>query len=268
MQSAVKSSAILICSAIFGLSTTAAFAIDGAKDLFYKQMSQPTEQINTGVQYWIELRRNGKSSRVSNKFDFQSGDRIKFHVKSNISGFAYVVLKEGSKGEHAVLFPDSKLPDDNRVKAGVDYAIPGDGFLLFDSEPGSEKLMLILSRDTIHPDDWIRTNSTKPRVLVASRQPGAKDLVPGSAVVGFDDSPQIADLPPSSTTLVSSSGGENSNPETHIAARPPITPSSDTNNDTSNGAPLPAAMANVVTTVVEKDPKLVLALDIVLTHKP
>lgn len=266
MQSAAKSSAILICSAILAFGATAAFAVDGAKDMFYRQLSRPTEQINTGVQYWIELRRNGQTSRVNNKFDFQSGDRIKFHVKSNISGFAYVVLKEGSKGEHAVLFPDSKLQDDNRVKASVDYAIPSDGYLLFDSQPGSEKLMLILSREAIRPDDWIR-NTTRPRVLVASRQPGAKDLVPGTAVVGFDDSPQIADLPAPapSTTLVSSNGESNTSPATNSPGTPVV--ANDTNNGT-NSPLIPASMANSVTTVVEKDPKLVLALDIVLTHRP
>lgn len=170
----------------------AAVAADGAKDLFYKQMSNPTLQINTGVQYWIELKRNGRVTRVNNKFDFQSGDRIKIHVKSNIDGFAYVILKEGSGGEHAVLFPDAKLRDDNRIKAGCDYSLPGDGYLMFDSHPGNEKLMLVLSRGPVRADEYLKTK--KPRVLVASREPGAKDLVPGSAVVSFDDNTQIADL--------------------------------------------------------------------------
>lgn len=242
---------------------------NGAKDLFYKQMSRQSEQLNTGVQYWIELRRNNECSKVNNKFEFKSGDRIKFHVKANISGFAYVVLKEGSKGEHAVLFPDSKMPDDNRIKAGIDYAIPGDGYLMFDSEPGSEKLILVVSRTPIRVEDYVQ-NTAKPRILVASRQPGAKDLVPGSAVVSFDDNTQIADLnpqpgspaesKPDTTTLVSSeSPSKVESPS--ATTSPTATPSA------SNSTAVPP-LATSLTTVVEKNPDSVLALDIILTHKP
>lgn len=235
----------------------AAVAADGAKDLFYKQMSNPTVQINTGVQYWIELKRNGRVTRVNNKFDFRSGDRIKIHVKSNIDGFAYVILKEGSEGEHAVLFPDAKLRDDNRIKAGIDYALPGDGYLMFDSHPGNEKLMLVLSRGPVRADDYLKTN--KPRVLVASREPGAKDLVPGSAVVSFDDNNQIADLQVDESTPIASASSHAS------TTGPAIATASDTINPTP-AAGTPAG--NFVTTVVERNPQVVLALDIVLSHKP
>ncbi len=257
MHGLAKCSAILIGLTMLFANGPSAFAENGAKDLFYKQMSRPGEQLNTGVQYWIELRRNNESTRVNNKFEFKSGDKIKFHVKANISGFAYVILREGSKGEHEVLFPD-RQSDDNRIKAGADYALPGDGYLLFDSVPGNEKLMLVLSRSPIRVDDYIK-NSTQPRVLVASRQPGSKDLVPGSAVVSFDDNSQIADMPADSSTST-------------IAVKPPekttILVSSDTSPGTNPDIPLPAGMANSVTTVIEKDPQIVLALDIVLSHKP
>ncbi len=253
-------SKILTLAIVTALLTnnSGALGADGAKDLFYRQMTRPGDQLNTGVQYWIELRRNNESSRVNNKFDFKSGDRIKFHVKANVSGYAYVILKEGSKGEHAVLFPDSKMADDNRVKAGQDYAIPDDGFLLFDSEPGSERLMLVLSRSPIRPDDYVAP-AYKPRVLVASRLPGSKDLVPGSAVVSFDDNSQIADLP--ANTTVAESTASPVKPSTTLIA-------SDTTGGEKIGPSLPAGMANSITTVVEKDPLNVLALDIVLTHKP
>lgn len=245
------------------LAGDAAVAADGAKDLFYKQMSNPTVQINTGVQYWIELKRNGRVTRVNNKFDFQSGDRIKIHVKSNIDGFAYVILKEGSEGEHAVLFPDAKLRDDNRIKAGCDYALPGDGYLMFDSHPGNEKLMLVLSRGAVRADEYLKTN--RPRVLVASREPGAKDLIPGSAVVSFDDNTQIADL------QVDESPSVASRPSTS----PPVTPAG-SHSSTTTAAIATASdtispatpVGNFVTTVVERNPQVVLALDIVLTHKP
>lgn len=242
----------------------AAFAADGAKDLFYRQLSSPTVEINTGVQYWIELKRNGRVSRVNNKFDFQSGDRIKIHVKSNIDGFAYVILKEGSEGEHAVLFPDAKLRDDNRIKAGCDYALPGDGYLMFDSHPGNEKLILVLSRGQVKADDYIKTN--KPRVLVASREPGAKDLIPGSAVVSFEDNTQIADLVEEATPLASNPNRPAVSPASSHTGN--TTPAIATASDTTSSSSPASNPGNFVTTVVERNPQVVLALDIVLTHKP
>lgn len=242
--------------------------VEGAKDLFYRQMSNPAVQMNTGVQYWIELKRNGQVSKVSNKFDFRSGDRIKFHVKSNINGYAYVILKEGSEGDHAVLFPDAKLRDDNRVKAGADYALPGDGYLVFDAHPGNEKVMLLLSRGPLQADEYLKSN--KPRVLVASREPGAKDLIPGSAVVAFEDNNQITDLQIDEAPAQAA----------HLPTEKPQSsvPASTASNTTSgastvaNSAPHNQAsgpsVGNFVTTVVEKNPQIILALDIVLTHKP
>ena len=239
---------------------------DGAKDLFYRQMARQSEDLNTGVQYWIELKRKGQSSRVNNKFDFQSGDRIRFHVKSNINGHAYVILREGSSGEHAVLFPDNKLKDDNRIVCGADYAIPRDDYLLFDAHPGSEKLILVLSRSPIKVDDYMNSKSTKPRVLVASAQPGSKDLVPGSAVVAFQDNDQIADLPASQIGQTSSSPIATASPHNTLK---PSTTGSITVAATSAAEAVPQATTlNFITTVVEKNPQAVLALDIILTHKP
>lgn len=248
MKLAAKYSVMLLTLALLAGGTKVE-AEDGAKDLFYKQMGRQLENLNTGVQYWIELRRNNETTRVNNKFDFKSGDRIKFHVKANINGFAYIILKEGSNGEHSVLFPDSKMADDNKVKAGTDYALPSDGYLMFDSQPGSEKLLLVVSRTPIQTTDYIK-DTAKPRILVASRQPGSKDLVPGSAVVSFDDNATIADLPP-----------DPKKPTTLLV-------SSDTTAGAPVSTPLPAGMSNSITTVIERDLGSVLALDIVLTHKP
>src|SRR5271169_2328622 len=70
-----------------------------AKGLFFEQLSKPSESLNLGMTYWIERVRKGKTEKVNNKSPFYSGDQIKFHVKSNVDGFAYILLKSGSRGE-------------------------------------------------------------------------------------------------------------------------------------------------------------------------
>ena len=110
--------------------------VTGAKGLFFQQLEKPHESLNTGLRYWIEMRRNGTTQRVSNKFQFKSGDSIRFHIRSNIDGYAYILLSSGSRGEREVLFPDEKAGEKNRVGAGHDYVLPQDGSLTFDENPG------------------------------------------------------------------------------------------------------------------------------------
>ncbi len=110
--------------------------MEGAKGLFWEQNNNPDKKLNTGVQYWIELHRDGRKETVSNKYNFKSGDKIRFHVKANIDCYAYILLKSGSRGEQSVLFPEETLSESNKVKRGTDYIIPAEGFLAFDENPG------------------------------------------------------------------------------------------------------------------------------------
>src|SRR5271170_4701555 len=112
--------------------STASFAEEGAKGLYFDQLSKPKLNINTGVQYWIELHRGSQILRVNNKTAFKSGDKIAFHLRPNIDGYAYIVLKSGSRGEQSVLFPDAKLQEDNKVQSGKEVVLPSDGMLAFD----------------------------------------------------------------------------------------------------------------------------------------
>jgi hypothetical protein len=138
------------------------------------------------VTYWIELVRGGKTLHVTQKATFLSGDKIKFHVKPSIDGFAYVALKSGSQGESSVLFPLPNSKDNNHLAKGVDIAIPSDDFMQFDSNPGTEHVCLTLSRTPIDAksllSDSMRPDDTK---VVMRAQAGSKDLVPAKIKVVY-----------------------------------------------------------------------------------
>lgn len=124
------------------------------RGMFVTQQSKPKEKINTGITYWLELEREGKKSRVTNKSAFQNGDKLRFHVKPNIDGFAYILMVQGSKGEKNVLFPSAQLKE-NKVVAGKEIILPAasdsgeEAWLKFDENPGTEVLRVIVSRQAI-----------------------------------------------------------------------------------------------------------------------
>lgn len=158
----------------------------GAKGLFFEQMESPEKALNTGVQYYIELDRSGSTRKVTNKEKFQNGDRIRFHLKSNIDGYAYILLSSGSRGEQSVLFPDPASGDNNQVKRGKDYILPESGFLTFDENPGTEKVTLVLSRTPIDAQAYLGKPSEAP-TLIASAMTGSKDLIPQKVLVAYND---------------------------------------------------------------------------------
>ena len=158
----------------------------GAKGLFFEQLDSPSKTLNTGVQYWIELNRSGQTTRVTNKHEFRSGDQIWFNVKSNIKGYAYILLTTGSRGEQSVLFPDPSVTETNRVTPGKVYRIPGKGALTFDENPGLEKVTLLISRHPIDAQAYLNKNTQNENAtLIASAMTGAKDLVPAKVLVSI-----------------------------------------------------------------------------------
>lgn len=168
-------------------STGVGFCLEkGAKGLFFEQMDSPEKSLNTGVQYYIELDRAGSTRKVTNKEKFQNGDRIRFHLKSNIDGYAYILLSSGSRGEQSVLFPDPQTGDNNQVKRGKDYTLPETGYLTFDENPGTEKVTLVLSRTPIDAQAYLGNKAEAP-TLIASAMTGSKDLIPQKVLVAYND---------------------------------------------------------------------------------
>jgi hypothetical protein len=175
---------------------------EGAKSLYARQMARPGDSINLGVQYWIELHRGKQVEHVNNKMAFQSGDKIRFHLRPNINGYAYILLQSGSRGERSVLFPDASRGETNKVTAGNDYTMPTDDFLEFDSNPGSEKLVLLVSRMPIDAKAYLSPNTDGEHILIASAADGSKDLIPSKIVLAFAPAPQTSAAPPAAPEKV------------------------------------------------------------------
>ncbi len=101
-----------------------------------------------GIAYWIEWERPGAApTRIADpaRFVFQSGDRVRFHVKTNASGYLYLINR-GPSGRDTLLFPPAGMPDRmNRVEAHREYVIPHRGWIKFDDQPGEEGLLFLLS---------------------------------------------------------------------------------------------------------------------------
>lgn len=261
-----RSLIVPIALALLAAQLNGSAAAEGAKNLFYRQIDQPSAPLNTGLQYWIELKRAGKVQSVSNKFAFKSGDKIRIHVKSNIEGFAYVMLVEGSRGEQSVLFPDPQFNDNNKVRPNQDIPIPQEGYLAFDQNPGTEKVVLLLSRTQMDAGKYIADKAkAKARVQIAAVPDGAKDLIPGSVVLAYaeqdNQKPSAADgaeqvpVSPGSTAAANSKVNDNR-----------IVGSANSSN-VSLSEPV-SATDSAVTTLVQKNPEEVLAVDVSLTHQP
>lgn len=224
--------------------------MDGAKGLYFDQLKKPGAKLNTGLQYWIELVRNGQKIKVNNKMPFKSGDKIRFHVRSNVDGYAYILLRSGSRGEQTILFPDPTRLDDNRVARGTEYAMPADGYLTFDSNPGVEKLTLLLSSAQVDATSYLAKNNDLP--LIASAMDGSKDLIPSKILLSY--------APPETSFPVAVKTEPVKNNKLPVkGAKKPVAKA-------GSAKPVVKSNDDALVTVVYKDPKGVLAVDVALEH--
>lgn len=158
-----------------------------------------------GIAYWIELQRGGKRFRCNSRTAFKSGDQIRFHVIPEVDGYAYVVLKEGSSGSKAVLYPPQEKAN-TILRADTDYPLPYEGWLAFDNNPGIEKLSLVFSRQKVDT-----TRFTNDRIEVAYiGETGSKDIVPTRMKLSFDsDAPNIISADIAETSAIAHSARSN-----------------------------------------------------------
>lgn len=263
-------------------STGVGFCLEkGAKGLFFEQMEKPEKSLNTGVQYYIELDRAGSTQKVTNKEKFQNGDRIRFHLKSNIDGYAYILLSSGSRGEQSVLFPDPQTGENNQVKRGKDYTLPETGYLTFDENPGTEKVTLVLSRTPIDAQAYLGNKAEAP-TLIASAVTGAKDLIPQKVLVAYNDPAVTAqkfakETSSSEKIEIRKEKAESTAPKKKIVKKETVTSTSkgsDTkkttvaknSNKTSPSVSSHSSHDDGVVTVVSQLPSGVLHIDVDLHH--
>ncbi|MBS1989698.1 MAG: DUF4384 domain-containing protein [Cyanobacteria bacterium SZAS LIN-3] len=153
-----------------------------AKDMYFDQLDSPAEAVNTGVKYWIQLRRKGQVKLVDNRTSFLSGDEIRFQLIPNIDGYAYVVLAKGTTGGEKVLFPNTYEPQ-GKVKAGRQYLLPARGFLQFDKHAGIENVRLVVSRKPLTRTALL--DSGAEPVKIASNTPADKPVQSKSCILTF-----------------------------------------------------------------------------------
>lgn len=102
-----------------------------------------------GLRYSILKRGdNNQFTEVDPDFTFKSGDRVRFQVKTNTTGYLYIVM-QGSSGSWRLLFPSQEVAGgSNLVQPGELRTVPaGDrGQFVFDEQAGTEKLFVVLTR--------------------------------------------------------------------------------------------------------------------------
>jgi hypothetical protein len=96
-----------------------------------------------GLRYVLRQIKDGKSRDVNPDQTFFTGDRIKIGIEANDTAYLYVV-QEGSDGTTDVLYPPA---GQHAVRPGVMVEIPaGNEDFVFDATPGTEVLLVVLSR--------------------------------------------------------------------------------------------------------------------------
>lgn len=177
---------LVLCSLVLGSSLSCSLGADAAggnaRNLFLQQAEKPAQKVNTGVTYWLELERDKKKSRVSNKTVFQDKDAIKIHLKANFDGYAYVVMLRGSNGDKSVLFPAEKAKD-NKIASNKELVLPsGEASFAFDENPGLETIRVVVSRKELDPQKELGEQNA---VMIASTGGQQIDKIPNGTLVSI-----------------------------------------------------------------------------------
>ncbi len=112
------------------------------------------ETAMSAMMYWIELvSPSGESERVTTERTFRSGERIRLHIQSNVTGRLTIAQMRGD-GSSQLLFPDQRVnAGANVIEARADNVVPPSGYFRFDTETGTERLMVFLTPSWTPADD-------------------------------------------------------------------------------------------------------------------
>lgn len=146
----IIAASLLICLALassFNIPVWSAPA--NAKDLFYEELKDQGQADDGGITaaYCLELHREGVPVVLcNNRFSFKSGDALRLHLKTSGKAYCYIAM-QGSTGKQALLYPPPG--EDNTLEPGKEYVVPPKGLIRFDNNPGTENMIVILSRQPL-----------------------------------------------------------------------------------------------------------------------
>jgi len=108
---------------------------------------KPVKAQTIGVSYFIRLKNSdGSTQDVLTSRKFKSGERFQLGVKVNSPTYIYV-LNEGPNGKVSLIYPQPGT--DNFVNAMGTVFLPSKGSFQFDNEPGSEQLLVYVSKTAV-----------------------------------------------------------------------------------------------------------------------
>jgi hypothetical protein len=124
---------------------------------------------------------------VDPETEFREGDCVAIRFTPNRSGYLYV-LNQGSTGQWQALLPSPEMPEEsNVVQAFRSITVPENYCFAFDNNPGTERLMVIISdskRDVDEINEAIRSQgkSEKPKPSQTEETPALRPK-PGESML-------------------------------------------------------------------------------------
>lgn len=77
---------------------------------------------------------------------FHSGEKFRLKLQANSAGYLYVINK-GSLQDVEMIFPKGAQAKNNRIEPGKASLVPMETNFMFDADPGTETLFVVLSRE-------------------------------------------------------------------------------------------------------------------------
>ena len=111
-----------------------------------RPLPRPCPLAALGLRYTVlKLAADNTPTEVPNDTVFHAGDRIRFSVESNASGYLYII-NQGSSGNWKPMFPSTEIEDgNNRIEGWRPYTMPPKSRIAFDSIVGTENLFIVFS---------------------------------------------------------------------------------------------------------------------------
>jgi hypothetical protein len=107
-----------------------------------------TGQPPLGLRYTLlKVNADGSTLEVPADTVFHSGERIRFSIEPNASGYLYII-NQGSSGTWTPMFPSAEIDDGNNKVTGFhSHTLPASPKVFtFDTTAGTENLFIVLSR--------------------------------------------------------------------------------------------------------------------------